>query len=111
MRLLACVSIGLCCGLSDIPKFAGRLFTEAPRLPHDLLVDQLLQLLLAQVVFVLVKVEELLGDWGRCWLVLGVVVRLKVWVLQSFLHSNALNRVECEELLEQVEGQIRCLGE
>ena len=59
----------------------------------------------------LVKVEELLGNWGRCGLVLGVVVRLKVGVFQSFLHSDALNRVESEKLLEQVERQIRCLGE
>lgn len=90
---------------------ASPIFVIIPYLPHNLLVDQLLQLLLAQVVFVLVKVKELLGDRGCCWLVLGIVVRLKVWVLQSLLHSDALNRIECEELLEQVEGQIRGLGE
>lgn len=50
-------------------------------LPHDFLVDQLLQLLLAQVVLVLVKVEELLGDWWRGGLVIRVMVRLEVWVL------------------------------
>lgn len=45
-------------------------------LSHDFVVDQLLQLLLAQVVLVFVKVEEFFRNWCGCWLILWVVVRL-----------------------------------
>jgi len=65
-------------------------------LPHNLLVDEELQLLLCQVVLVLVKVEELL--WNRVGgrLVIWVVVRLKVWVLERILDCDTLDRVERE---------------
>lgn len=63
-------------------------------LPHNLLVDKLLQLLLAEVVLVLIEVKEFLGDRRGRRLVLRVVVRLEVRVLEGFLHSDALNGVE-----------------
>lgn len=80
-------------------------------LPHNLLVNQLLQLLLAQVVLVLVKVKELLGDWRRGRLVLGVVVRLEVWVLERLLDGDALDGVEGQQLLEEVESHVGRVGE
>lgn len=63
-------------------------------LPHNLLVNKLLQLLLAEVVLVLVKVKELLGDRGCRRLVLGVVVGFEIRVLQGFLHSDTLYGVK-----------------
>lgn len=80
-------------------------------LPHNFLVDQLLELVLAQVVLVLVKVKELLGNWRCSGLVLGVVVGFEVRVLESLLHRDALDGVEGEELLEKVQSQLRSLGE
>ena len=67
-------------------------------LPHDLLVDKLLQLLLAEVVLVLIKVKELLGNRGSGRLIIGVMVWLQVWVLEGLLDCDALDRVEGEEL-------------
>lgn len=89
------------------PEFAQ----ETAVLPHDLLVDELLQLFFAKVVLVLVEVEELLRNRGCGRLVLGVVVRFEVRVFQGFLHRDALHRVEGQQLLEQVERQVRSLGE
>lgn len=78
---------------------------------HDLLVDELLQLLLAQVVFVLVEVEEFLRDRRRGGLVIRIMVRLKVRVLQGLVDRDALHGVEGQELLQQVEGEVGGLGE
>lgn len=80
-------------------------------LPHNLLVNQLLQLLLAQGIFVLVEIEKFLRDRGRSGLVIRVVVRLQVWVLEGILHRDSLHGVECKQLLQEVECQIRRLGE
>lgn len=80
-------------------------------LPHNLLVNQLLQLLLAQGIFVLVEIEKFLRDRRRSGLVLGVVVGLEVWVLEGFLHRDSLHGVECEQLLQEVECQVGRLGE
>lgn len=58
-----------------LPKVTGK------HLSHDLVVDQLLQLLLAQVILVFVKIEELLRDWESCWFIFGIVVGFEVWML------------------------------
>jgi len=73
-------------------------------LPHDLLVDKELELFLGQIVLVLIKVKESLWDWFGSWLIIWVVIWFKVWVLQGFLNRDALNRVEGEKLVEQVES-------
>lgn len=80
-------------------------------LPHNLLVDELFELLLAQIIFVFIKVEELLGDRGSSRLIIGVMVRLKVWVLEGLLHCDTLDGVKGEELFEEVQGEIGCLRE
>ena len=59
----------------------------------------------------LVEIEKLLRNWRRCRLVVGVMVRLKVRVLEGFFNRDALHRVESEQLLEKVERKIRRLGE
>ena len=63
-------------------------------LSHDLVVDQLLQLLLAQVILVFVEVEEFLWDRAGCWFILWVVVWLEVWVLKGLVDCDTLNGVE-----------------
>jgi hypothetical protein len=81
------------------------------RLSHDLVVDELFQLLLAQVVLVLIKVEELLWDRASRWLIIGIMVWLEIGVLKSLVNSDALNWVESKELLKQVKCEIGGLGE
>lgn len=101
-------------GIQTNPLCSDKQATSNKRLfflPHNLLVNQLLQLLLAQVVLVLVKVKELLGDWRRGRLVLGVVVRLEVWVLERLLDGDALDGVEGQQLLEEVESHVGRVGE
>jgi len=80
-------------------------------LPHDLLVDQLLKLLLSEIVLVLVEVEELLRNGCSGRLIFGIVVRLKVWVLECLVDSDALDGIECEQLLQEVESHVGGLGE
>jgi len=77
---------------------------------HDLFEDELLELILGEVVLVLVEVEELFGDGCSGGLIFGIVVWLKVRVLESFVNGDTLDRVEGEKLLEQIEGQVRSLG-
>lgn len=82
-----------------------------PILPHNLLVNQLLQLLLAEGIFVLVEIEKFLRDRRRSGLVLRVVIGLEVWVLEGILHRDSLHGIERKQLLQEVECQIRRLGE
>lgn len=82
-----------------------------PSLAHNLLVDELLQLLLAQVVLVLIKVKELLRDRRCSGLIIRVVVGLQVRVLQSLLDCDALDGVKGKQLLQQIQGKFRSLRE
>lgn len=59
----------------------------------------------------LVEIEKFLRDRRRSGLIIRVVVGLEVWVLEGFLHRDSLHGVECEQLLQKVECQIRGLGE
>lgn len=80
-------------------------------LPHNLLVDKLFELLLAQVILVLVKVEELLGNRRGSRLIIGIVIGLEVGMLEGLFDCDTLDGVEGEELFEEVEGEIGGLGE
>lgn len=92
-------------------KANRRVSKPKQHLPHDFLVDQLFQLFLGEVVLVFVEIKELLWNWGSCRLVFGIMIWLKIWVLQSFVDSDALDGVESEQLLQQVKSQVRGLGE
>lgn len=59
----------------------------------------------------LVKVEELLWNGGSGGLIIGVVVRLKIRMLQGLLNGDALDGVEGKKLLKQVQRKIGSLGE
>ncbi len=63
---------------------------------HDLMPNQGLQLLLAQLLLVSVKLEELLWN-GLCS---GFIVRVMIWLqigmLQCLLDCDSLYRVECQ---------------
>ena len=61
------------------------------------------QLLLGQTVLVPIKVEEFFGDHVRGWFVLGVVIGLEVGVPQRLLDRDALDRIEREQSIEQVQ--------
>jgi len=76
-------------------------------LAHDLFVDEYLQLLLSEIVFVFVEVKEFFGNRVSSWLIIRVMVRLEVRMLQSIFNSDALDGVEGKETLEQVQGQVR----
>lgn len=66
-----------------------------------------LQLLLGQGILVLVEVEEFL--WNRLGgrLIIRVMVRLEIGVLQGILDSDAFDWVECKQLVEKVQGEVR----
>ena len=70
-----------------------------------------LQLLLRQVILVLVEIEEFFWDSLCRWLIVRIMIRLQVRVPQGLFNSDALDRVECKQLLEQVEGQVGGLWE
>jgi hypothetical protein len=80
-------------------------------LPHDLLPDQPLQLLLTQLLLIAIELEELLRNRVSRRLVLRVMVRLEVGVLEGFVDGDALDGVEGQELLEEVERKVGRLGE
>jgi hypothetical protein len=80
-------------------------------LSHDLIIDQLLQLLLAQIILILIEIEELLRDGCSGGLILRIMVGFQVGVLEGFVDGDALDGVECQELLEQVECEVGGLGE
>ena len=73
--------------------------------------ERTFKLLFAEIVLVLVEIEEFFGDRLGGWFVLGVVVWLKVGVSQRVLYGYALHRVEGEELLQEVQSELGCLGE
>jgi len=81
-------------------------FLVFPPLPHDLVIYQLLQLLLAEVVLVLVKVKEFLWDWGSRWLIFWIMIWLEVGMRERLFHSDAFHGVEGQEFLEEVEGEV-----
>lgn len=70
-----------------------------------------LELLLAERVLVAVKVEEAVGDGVCGWFVVWVVVRLEVGVAQGLLNRDALDGVEGEQAIEQIEGEVGRGGE
>lgn len=57
------------------------------------------QLLFGQRIFVLVKVEELLGDGFCGWLVFWVMIWLQIRVPQCLFHRDSFDRIESEKLL------------
>jgi len=81
------------------------------RLSHDLLVDELLQLLLAEVILVLIEVEELLWDRAGSWLIVGIMVWLEIGVLECLINGDTLDRVESKEFLKEVKSEVGGLGE
>lgn len=88
--------------LIPLASFLVELNFGGNNLPHNLVKDQLLQLLLTQVILILVKVEELLWNRRGGWLVLWVMVWLEVRVLECLLNRDALNWVESQQLLEKI---------
>jgi len=80
-------------------------------LSHDLLVDELLQLLLAEVILVLIEVEELLWDRAGSWLIVGIMVWLEIGVLECLINGDTLDRVESKEFLKEVKSEVGGLGE
>ena len=68
-------------------------------------------MLLAQRILVLVEIEESIRNRRGCWLVVGVMIRLQVRVAQCFLDGDTLGRVEGQQLLEQVQGELVALRE
>ena len=73
-------------------------------LPHDLLVDQLFQLLLGEVILVFVEIKEFLWNRRSCWLIFGIVIWLEIWVLQGLVDGDTLDWVESEKFLKEVES-------
>ena len=50
----------------------------------------------------LVKVEEFLWNGGSGGLIIGVMIRLKVRMLQGLLNGDALDGIEGKKLLKEV---------
>jgi hypothetical protein len=69
-----------------------------------------LQLILTQRILVLVEIKKLLRDGLGGGLVFGIMVRIEIRMSEGVFDGDALDRVEGEELLQQIEGQVRCLG-
>lgn len=68
-------------------------------------------MLLAQIVLVLIKVEEFLWDRAGRWLIIRVMVWLEVGVLKCLVNGNTLDRIESEKLLKEVKSKVGGLGE
>ena len=71
----------------------------------DLVVDEPLELLAAELLVRVVEAEERTRDRGRGRLVFRVVVRLEVGVREGVLDGDALLWIEGETLLEQVDRE------
>lgn len=76
----------------------------------DFVEEELLELVPAEVVFLTVKVEEVLGERRRARFVLRIMVRLEVRMLERLLDRHALLRIEGEGLGEEVDGGFRGVG-
>jgi hypothetical protein len=57
-----------------------------------------------------IKLEEVGVERDRSGLVLGVVVGVKVRVLQALFHSHSLPRAERQSPLEEIDGRRARLG-
>lgn len=68
-----------------------------------------LQLLLAESILVLVKIEESIRNRGSSGLVVRVMVRLQVRMTEGFLDCDPLGGVECEKSLQEVKGEVVAL--
>ena len=70
-----------------------------------------LQLLFTQRILILVKIKKTFGNRRGSRLIIRIMIRLQVRMTQSILDGDTFGRVEREQLLEQIEGQVVAFGE